>query len=72
MSKRITLPFPFDNAQVVLWDLLSLLILAPTSSLYAQDQDDVDEVVIKRTIPGKKIRSVEVIAKIVSDNQSQK
>ena len=35
-------------------------------------QDDVDEVNIKRTIPGKKIRSVEVIAKIVSDNQSQK
>ena len=35
-------------------------------------QDDVDEVKIKRTIPGKKIRSVEVIAKIVSDNQSQK
>ena len=35
-------------------------------------QDDVDEVNIRRTIPGKKIRSVEVIAKIVSDNQSQK
>ena len=35
-------------------------------------QDDVDEVNIKRTIPAKKIRSVEVIAKIVSDNQSQK
>ena len=35
-------------------------------------QDDVDEVKIKRTIPGKKIISVEVIAKIVSDNQSQK
>ena len=35
-------------------------------------QDDVDEVNIKRTIQGKKIRSVEVIAKIVSDNQSQK
>ncbi len=34
-------------------------------------QDDVDEVNIKRTISGKKIRSVEVIAKIVSDNQSQ-
>ena len=35
-------------------------------------QDDVDEVNIKTPIPGKKIRSVEVIAKIVSDNQSQK
>ena len=35
-------------------------------------QDDVDEVNIKKTIPGKKIKSVEVIAKIVSDNQSQK
>ena len=35
-------------------------------------QDDVDEVNIRRTISGKKIKSVEVIAKIVSDNQSQK
>ena len=35
-------------------------------------QDDVDKVNIKKTIPGKKIKSVEVIAKIVSDNQSQK
>ena len=35
-------------------------------------QDDVDEVNIKKTIPGKKIRSVEIFAKIVSDNQSQK
>ena len=35
-------------------------------------QDDVDEVNIKKTITGKKIKSVEVIAKIVSDNQSQK
>ena len=36
------------------------------------DQDDVDEINIRKKIPGKKIRSVEVIAKIVSDNQSQK
>ena len=35
------------------------------------DQDDVDEINIRKKIPGKKIRSVEVIAKIVSDNQSQ-
>ena len=35
-------------------------------------QDDVDAINIKRAIPGKKIISVEVIAKIVSDNQSQK
>ena len=32
------------------------------------DQNDVDEVVIKKTIPGKKIKSIEVIAKIVTDN----
>ena len=43
MSKRITLSFLIGNAQVVLWALLSLLILAPTSSLYAQDSDDVEE-----------------------------
>ena len=36
------------------------------------DQADVDEINIRKKIPGKKIRSVEVIAKIVSDNQSQK
>ena len=36
------------------------------------DQDDVDKINIRKKIPGKKIRSVEVIAKIVSDNQSQK
>ena len=36
------------------------------------DQDDIDEINIRKKIPGKKIRSVEVIAKIVSDNQSQK
>ena len=42
------------------------------SKLIDIHQDDVDEVNIKRTIPGKKIISVEVIAKIVSDNQSQK
>ena len=36
------------------------------------DQDDVDEINIRKKIPGKKIRSVEVIAKIVSDNQSRK
>ena len=35
-------------------------------------QNDVDEVKIKKTIPGKKIKSIEVIAKIVSDNHSQK
>ena len=34
-------------------------------------QDDVDEVNIKRTIPGKKIRSVEVFDIIVSDYQSE-
>jgi hypothetical protein len=44
MSKRITLSFLIGNAQVFLWALLSLLILAPTSSLYAQDSDDVDDV----------------------------
>ena len=36
------------------------------------DQNDVDEVMIKKTIPGKKIKSIEVIAKIVTDNYFQK
>ena len=36
------------------------------------DQDEVDEINIRKKIPGKKIRSVELIAKIVRDNHSQK
>ena len=36
------------------------------------NQDDVDGINIRKKISGKKIRSVELIAKIVSDNQSQK
>ena len=36
------------------------------------DNEDVEKVNIKKTIPGKKIKSIEVVAKIVSDNQSQK
>jgi Fur family iron response transcriptional regulator len=38
------------------------------SKLIDIDQNDVDEVMIKKTIPGKKIKSIEVIAKIVTDN----
>ena len=38
------------------------------SKLIDIDQNDVDEVMIKKTIPGKKIKSIEVIAKIVNDN----
>ena len=36
------------------------------------NKDEVDEINIKKKIPGKKIKSIEVIAKIVSDNQYQK
>ena len=36
------------------------------------NHEDVDEINIKKTVPGKKIKSIEIIAKIVSDNQSQK
>ena len=34
------------------------------------NEDEVEEVKIKKTLPGKKIKSIEIIAKIVSDNQS--
>lgn len=44
MLERIALSFLFRTAQIVLWAFLSLLILAPTSNLYAQDPDDVDDV----------------------------
>ena len=44
MLERMTLSFLFRTAQIVLWAFLSLLILAPNSTLYAQDPDDVDDV----------------------------
>ena len=44
MSERITISFLFRTAQIVLWALLTLVILAPTSNLYAQDPDDVEDV----------------------------
>ena len=34
------------------------------------NEDEVEEIKIKKTLPGKKIKSIEIIAKIVSDNQS--
>jgi hypothetical protein len=44
MLERMTFSFLFRTAQFVLWAFLILLILAPTSNLYAQDPDDVDDV----------------------------
>ena len=44
MSKRILFSFLNRMTQLVLWVCLSILILAPTSNLYAQDPDDVDDI----------------------------
>ena len=35
------------------------------------EENDLDPVNLKRTIPGKKIKSVEVLIKVASDNQNQ-
>ena len=44
MSERMILSFFIRTIQIVLWVCLSTLILIPSSSLYAQDPDDVDDV----------------------------
>jgi len=42
-----------------------------TQELIDCDEDDIDSINLKKNIPGKKIKSVEVLIKIVSDNQNQ-
>ncbi len=44
MSERMIISFFIRTIQFVLWVCLSTLILVPSSSLYAQDPDDVDDV----------------------------
>jgi len=44
MSERMNIPILIRAAQIVLWVCLFLLILSPTSLIYAQDaEDDVEE-----------------------------
>ena len=43
-----------------------------TNSLIDCDENDLDEIKIKKNITGKKINSVEVLIKVASDNQTQK
>ncbi len=42
-----------------------------TSELIDLDNKDVDPVKIRKNIPGKKIKSIEVIVKVDNDNQNQ-
>ena len=42
-----------------------------TSELIDCDNEDIEEINIKKNITGKKINSVEVLIKIASDNQNQ-
>ena len=42
-----------------------------TNELIDCSKDDIDSVNIKKNITGKKIKSVEVLIKVASDNQSQ-
>jgi len=44
MLKRIVFSFLLSTSKYILWIFLSCLILFPTSSLYAQDPDDIDDV----------------------------
>ena len=43
-----------------------------TNKLIDCSSDDIDSVNIKRNITGKKIKSVEVLIKVATDNQTQK
>ena len=43
-----------------------------THELIDCDENDIDQVNIKKNITGKKINSVEVLVKVASDNQNQK
>ena len=43
-----------------------------TNRLIDCDENDLDEIKIKKNITGKKISSVEVLIKVASDNQTQK
>ena len=43
-----------------------------TNRLIDCDENDLDEIKIKKNITGKKINSVEVLIKVASDNQTQK
>ena len=42
-----------------------------TYELIDCDEDDIDSINVKKNIPGKKIKSLEVLIKVASDNQNQ-
>ena len=42
-----------------------------TYELIDCDENDIDPIKLKKNIPGKKIKSVEVLIKVASDNQNQ-
>ena len=42
-----------------------------TNELIDCDENDIDNIIIKRNVPGKKINSVEILIKIASDNHNQ-
>jgi len=44
MLKRIPISFLYRLPKIVLWIFLSCLIVVPSSALYAQDPDDIDDV----------------------------
>ena len=43
-----------------------------THELIDCDESDIDSINVKKNIPGKKIKSLEVLIKVASDNQNQK
>ena len=42
-----------------------------TYELIDWDENDIDSINVKKNIPGKRIKSVEVLIKVASDNQNQ-
>ena len=43
-----------------------------THELIDCDENDIDKIIIRKNITGKKINSVEVLVRVASDNQNQK
>ena len=53
-------------------DILHTYTDEDTNKLIDCSYDDIDKINIKNNITGKKIKSVEVMIKVASDNQNQK
>ena len=56
---------------MILIQLITIIFDEDTNELIDCDEDIIEKVNIKKNITGKKIKSVEVLVKVASDNQNQ-